>query len=191
MTEPFPPLHTAAPASVGAGIARRRRKSSGLGADLPGDVDVPSFATSTRLDAANLRSPADVVGQILHCTLVLSSHAQLCRLSSTTPPTDPARSQISPAAPNAGLSVAASPSSSVPAYGTHGYSRSSCSSPLSPSISSIRTRPIPSPPVCFYRTHCRAMTPSSPPLSAPTPARPPTTARARATLPLSPSTSSC
>ena len=63
MTEPFPPLHSAVPTNVGGGIARRRRKSSALGADLPGDVDVPSFATSSRVDALadNMKSPVDAV----------------------------------------------------------------------------------------------------------------------------------
>ncbi|KAH9866275.1 hypothetical protein J1614_008841 [Plenodomus biglobosus] len=46
MTEPFPPLNGAVPRVNGTeGTTRRRRKSSGLGADVPGDVDVPSFAT--------------------------------------------------------------------------------------------------------------------------------------------------
>ena len=62
MTEPFPPLHGALPPSTGGGIARRRRKSSGLGADVPGDVDVPSFATSRRLDGVNMKSPVELVG---------------------------------------------------------------------------------------------------------------------------------
>lgn len=61
MTEPFPPLHGAVPPSTGGNIARRRRKSSGLGADLPGDVDVPSFGTSRRLDAVNMKSPVETV----------------------------------------------------------------------------------------------------------------------------------
>jgi acyl-CoA-dependent ceramide synthase len=61
MTEPFPPLHGATPPSTGGNIARRRRKSSGLGADLPGDVDVPSFGTSRRLDAVNMKSPVEAV----------------------------------------------------------------------------------------------------------------------------------
>lgn len=61
MTEPFPPLNGAMPPTPGAGIARRRRKSSGLGADLPGDVDVPSFATSRRLDSVSMKSPVDAV----------------------------------------------------------------------------------------------------------------------------------
>ena len=61
MTEPFPPLHGAMPPSTGGNIARRRRKSSGLGADLPGDVDVPSFGTSRRLDAVNMKSPVEAV----------------------------------------------------------------------------------------------------------------------------------
>jgi acyl-CoA-dependent ceramide synthase len=62
MTEPFPPLNGALPPSTGGGIARRRRKSSGLGADVPGDVDVPSFATSRRLDGVNMKSPVELVG---------------------------------------------------------------------------------------------------------------------------------
>lgn len=61
MTEPFPPLHGAMPPSTSGNIARRRRKSSGLGADLPGDVDVPSFGTSRRLDAVNMKSPVEAV----------------------------------------------------------------------------------------------------------------------------------
>lgn len=61
MTEPFPPLNGALPPSTGGGIARRRRKSSGLGADVPGDVDVPSFATSRRLDGVNMKSPVELV----------------------------------------------------------------------------------------------------------------------------------
>lgn len=63
MTEPFPPLDKSVPVNTGGGIARRRRKSSGLGADLPGDVDVPSFATSRRMDElhGSLKSPVDVV----------------------------------------------------------------------------------------------------------------------------------
>lgn len=65
MTEPFPPLNGALPPTTGGGIARRRRKSSGLGADLPGDVDVPSFATSTRLDAVNMKSPVDLVCRLI------------------------------------------------------------------------------------------------------------------------------
>jgi hypothetical protein len=49
------------PPSTSGNIARRRRKSSGLGADLPGDVDVPSFGTSRRLDAVNMKSPVEAV----------------------------------------------------------------------------------------------------------------------------------
>lgn len=58
MTEPFPPLNSAPSRSLGVdNIARRRRKSSGLGGDLPGDVDVPSFATH-RTGTPPLHSPA-------------------------------------------------------------------------------------------------------------------------------------
>jgi acyl-CoA-dependent ceramide synthase len=49
MTEPFPPLNGALPKVGGVdGTARRRRKSSALGADVPGDVDVGAFATNRR-----------------------------------------------------------------------------------------------------------------------------------------------
>ena len=58
MTEPFPPLHGAIAGTAGAAPLRRRRKSSGLGADVPGDVDVPSFATSRRFDAMAASSPS-------------------------------------------------------------------------------------------------------------------------------------
>ncbi|KAJ4376016.1 sphingosine N-acyltransferase lag1 [Neocucurbitaria cava] len=58
MTEPFPPLNGSLPRNSGAnGTTRRRRKSSGLGADVPGDVDVPSFATN-RKGTPPLNSPA-------------------------------------------------------------------------------------------------------------------------------------
>lgn len=68
MTEPFPPLDRSAPVQGGAGVAaRRRRKSSGLGADLPGDVDVPSFATSRRLDGMKeVKSPVEMVATPVH-----------------------------------------------------------------------------------------------------------------------------
>ncbi|CAO2652062.1 Nn.00g003450.m01.CDS01 [Neocucurbitaria sp. VM-36] len=60
MTEPFPPLNGSLPKNSGGnGTARRRRKSSGLGADVPGDVDVPSFATN-RKGTPPLNSPAMV-----------------------------------------------------------------------------------------------------------------------------------
>ena len=49
MTEPFPPLHGASHGNGGTdGTVRRRRKSSALGSDVPGDVDVPAFATHRR-----------------------------------------------------------------------------------------------------------------------------------------------
>ncbi|KAF2844686.1 longevity assurance proteins LAG1/LAC1 [Plenodomus tracheiphilus IPT5] len=57
MTEPFPPLNGAIPKVNGVeGTTRRRRKSSGLGADVPGDVDVPAFATH-RSVTPPLKSP--------------------------------------------------------------------------------------------------------------------------------------
>lgn len=47
--EPFPPLQTEQPKkesrSLGKSGSVRRRKSSGLGAELPGDTSVPAFAT--------------------------------------------------------------------------------------------------------------------------------------------------
>lgn len=74
MTEPFPPLNGAVPKTEGGSIARRRRKSSGLGADLPGDVDVPSFATSTRLDGMAKNSPVgvDMVWQLGRVQVILN-----------------------------------------------------------------------------------------------------------------------
>ncbi|KAF2818610.1 LAG1-domain-containing protein [Ophiobolus disseminans] len=52
MTEPFPPL--SGPPSkhnhiASDGTRQRRRKSSGLGGDIRGDVDVPSFATGRNI----------------------------------------------------------------------------------------------------------------------------------------------
>lgn len=56
-TEPFPQLHGAMLSAHGdERIARRRRKSSGLGADVPGDVNVPAFATH-RSRTPPLKSP--------------------------------------------------------------------------------------------------------------------------------------
>jgi len=49
MTEPFPPLAGGTTITGdGTHTRQRRRKSSGLGADIRGDVDVPSFATGRR-----------------------------------------------------------------------------------------------------------------------------------------------
>ncbi|KAF1831419.1 sphingosine N-acyltransferase lac1 [Decorospora gaudefroyi] len=60
MTEPFPPLPGALPGAHGGhGTARRRRKSSGLGADVPGDVDVPALATHRR-GTPPLNSPSSM-----------------------------------------------------------------------------------------------------------------------------------
>jgi acyl-CoA-dependent ceramide synthase len=60
MTEPFPPLNGALPDNTGAnGATRRRRKSSVLGSDVPGDVDVPSFATN-RTSTPPLNSPTSM-----------------------------------------------------------------------------------------------------------------------------------
>ncbi|USP78359.1 acyl-CoA-dependent ceramide synthase [Curvularia clavata] len=57
MTEPFPPLNGALSPNTPANNApRRRRKSSGLGADVPGDVDVGAFATQ-RPGTPPLNSP--------------------------------------------------------------------------------------------------------------------------------------
>ncbi|CAN9132537.1 unnamed protein product [Alternaria alternata] len=57
MTEPFPPLNGALPHNTGAnGAPRRRRKSSALGSDVPGDVDVPALATH-RTSTPPLNSP--------------------------------------------------------------------------------------------------------------------------------------
>ncbi|KAH7068419.1 TLC domain-containing protein [Paraphoma chrysanthemicola] len=59
MSEPFPALQ-GAPAKnshSSSNGARRRRKSSGLGGEIPGDVDVPSFATG-RKGTPPLNSPA-------------------------------------------------------------------------------------------------------------------------------------
>jgi len=45
--EPFPPLQSnfGPKESRNGTLAKRRRKSSGLGAELPGDTNVPAFAT--------------------------------------------------------------------------------------------------------------------------------------------------
>lgn len=68
MTEPFPPLHGAMHSAHGAeGTARRRRKSSGLGADVPGDVNVPAFATH-RSRTPPLKSPVGVESSVCFTT---------------------------------------------------------------------------------------------------------------------------
>ncbi|KAL5119650.1 sphingosine N-acyltransferase lag1 [Pleosporales sp. CAS-2024a] len=62
MTEPFPPLSATPSRSLEApsdSLRVRRRKSSALGADIRGDVDVPSFATARR-STPPLNSPARV-----------------------------------------------------------------------------------------------------------------------------------
>lgn len=62
MTEPFPPLNgtTSRSSAKGAdGTRLRRRKSSGLGGEIPGDVDVPSFATM-RKSTPPLNSPVNL-----------------------------------------------------------------------------------------------------------------------------------
>jgi acyl-CoA-dependent ceramide synthase len=68
MTEPFPPLSGAAgkDSSKGAeGLRTRRRKSSALGEDIRGDVNVPSFATA-RKGTPPLHSPVGFEGSV--CT---------------------------------------------------------------------------------------------------------------------------
>jgi acyl-CoA-dependent ceramide synthase len=80
MTEPFPPLHGAIAGAAGAAPLRRRRKSSGLGADVPGDVDVPSFATSRRLDAL-AAAPSPVGADMASSSASASSKADRPRRS--------------------------------------------------------------------------------------------------------------
>jgi hypothetical protein len=61
MTEPFPPLSGTTSRNSNNpsdNIRVRRRKSSGLGGDIRGDVDVPSFATA-RKGTPPLNSPAN------------------------------------------------------------------------------------------------------------------------------------
>jgi hypothetical protein len=61
MTEPFPPLNgttSGDSTNPSDSIRQRRRKSSALGGDIPGDVDVPSFATA-RKGTPPLNSPAN------------------------------------------------------------------------------------------------------------------------------------
>ncbi|KAF2733918.1 longevity assurance proteins LAG1/LAC1 [Polyplosphaeria fusca] len=63
-TEPFPSLNGTPPSARpmnGSSNTRRRRKSSGLGGDPPGDSDVPALATLQRVTDASQRpaSPAD------------------------------------------------------------------------------------------------------------------------------------
>ncbi|KAF2126700.1 LAG1-domain-containing protein [Dothidotthia symphoricarpi CBS 119687] len=62
MTEPFPALH-GMPLKAPAGGAMRRRKSSAIGGDLHGDVDVPSFATA-RTNTPPLNSPTGGDGKL-------------------------------------------------------------------------------------------------------------------------------
>lgn len=61
MTEPFPPLSATVSRNsnyASDSISVRRRKSSGLGGDIRGDVDVPSFATA-RKGTPPLNSPVN------------------------------------------------------------------------------------------------------------------------------------
>jgi acyl-CoA-dependent ceramide synthase len=60
MTEPFPPLGGTLHKNHHSNdnIRQRRRQSSGLGGDIRGDVDVPSFATARR-STPPLHSPAN------------------------------------------------------------------------------------------------------------------------------------
>jgi acyl-CoA-dependent ceramide synthase len=73
MTEPFPPLAGPHANVTGDGTRRRRRQSSGLGGNIPGDVDVPSFATA-RTSTPPLQSPNGV--DTLVATLSLHSPLQ-------------------------------------------------------------------------------------------------------------------
>ncbi|KAF2203230.1 longevity assurance proteins LAG1/LAC1 [Delitschia confertaspora ATCC 74209] len=63
--EPFPPLsppqHSFRHQASSNGTARRRRKSSGLGSDIPGDSDVAAFATLSQSmnPSAHARHPSD------------------------------------------------------------------------------------------------------------------------------------
>lgn len=60
MTEAFPPLHGQPPHNTGVnGAPRRRRRSSVLGSDVPGDVDVPALATH-RTSTPPLNSPTSM-----------------------------------------------------------------------------------------------------------------------------------
>ena len=70
MTEPFPPLNVALPHNTAPnGAARRRRKSSALGSDVPGDVDVPALATH-RTSTPPLNSPTSMDSVSAFLTLI-------------------------------------------------------------------------------------------------------------------------
>jgi hypothetical protein len=70
--EPFPPLNVAHNFvnnhKNASGDNRRRRKSSGLGGDLPGDSDVAAFATLSH------QSPSMTPGTPVHIPILLSLH---------------------------------------------------------------------------------------------------------------------
>jgi hypothetical protein len=118
MTEPFPPLSdTLGKTSTNPSdnIRVRRRQSSGLGGDIRGDVDVPSFATA-RKGTPPLNSPTSF-------DMSVCSHRAPPRTSAPRP-NKPHRSQKRQAAVrNAAPSAARSPNSAANAYGTHGSAR--------------------------------------------------------------------
>ncbi|OAK95315.1 LAG1-domain-containing protein [Phaeosphaeriaceae sp. SRC1lsM3a] len=65
MSEPFPELSGAPSKNTNSdNIRLRRRKSSGIGQNIAGDVNVPSFATGRSGTPPPLNSPANVAGDM-------------------------------------------------------------------------------------------------------------------------------
>lgn len=184
MSEPFPELSGAPSKNTNSdNIRLRRRKSSGIGQNIAGDVNVPSFATGRSGTPPPLNSPANVAGDMAVCTCtpplcgrVLTRHHRQTRQAG---------------APNVAPCAARSPSSSASASGTHGSARSSSRSSSSRYTSCTHTPRIRSQPASSSHTPSIAVIPSSPPMSAPTRPHHSTMARAHATSLLLDSTSSC
>jgi hypothetical protein len=118
MTEPFPPLNGTTSGNShnpSDNIRQRRRKSSALGADIRGDVDVPSFATA-RKGTPPLNSPANFDMSVRYKTL---KHTPP-RLSATFVDNEDRNQTNPPAAQNRAPSAALSPNSAANAFDTHG-----------------------------------------------------------------------
>jgi hypothetical protein len=121
MTEPFPPLNGTLGKESSKGNERlrlRTRKSSALGEDIRGDVNVPSFATA-RKGTPPLNSPVSFdVSVCMPC----AQRSIPAHLRNTHSPCH--RSQTSPAAaPSVAPCAARFPNSGASAYDTHGSAR--------------------------------------------------------------------